>query len=383
MGFLFYAITFFLSFFICGAILLTTARKRKNGKSKTAFCLFCVFTIIFAVFNCLASAFESGDLNANPYLEYLCIPFYNTFVLLSVWMFILYARQNVGDKNKLAKIFCVISYSSALIVFIANIIMLGNPLFSYIEDGQLKYGPLNYLWYACEFGTLITIAAFEISFAFDKKEYAFRDNHITVAVSCGLSVFFGGLQVLARFVPIACFGAVLSVLFSYITYLHSSVTVDDVTRLNNKNKLLADLHERVYENENKKWGILFIRVEDLAKVNETYGYAEGDTLLATSARFIENVCEDNPMYQCYRYKNADFIIIMNDNTEKEFKTLIKLIDDQRVNHNKTTEKDYELSFIYEKTTCLKDTQDDVQGMIKRVLLPVQSLKEKVVEERRK
>lgn len=88
--------------------------------------------------------------------------------------------------------------------------------------------------------------------------------------------------------------------------------IDDMTGLYNKNKLLETLDGEI--TKEKQIAVIYWDVNQLKKVNDTYGHIEGDILIAKVAESIKLVMDANA--SAYRYGGDEFImLVLNGNDE--------------------------------------------------------------------
>ncbi len=88
--------------------------------------------------------------------------------------------------------------------------------------------------------------------------------------------------------------------------------IDDMTGLYNKNKLLETLDGEI--TREKQIAVIYWDVNQLKKVNDTYGHIEGDILIAKVAESIKMVMDANA--SAYRYGGDEFImLVLNGNDE--------------------------------------------------------------------
>lgn len=96
-------------------------------------------------------------------------------------------------------------------------------------------------------------------------------------------------------------------------------SVDDMTGLYNKNKLLEVVQNNMLA-ENQMV-VIYWDVNRLKYVNDTYGHMAGDLLIAKVAETIKKVSDAKSV--AYRYGGDEFIMLMKDGTEEKARNVIQ------------------------------------------------------------
>ena len=103
-------------------------------------------------------------------------------------------------------------------------------------------------------------------------------------------VISGIVQLTALEAPLFCFGCTLMMLFFYIQSLQSLVSVDALTRLNNRGQIERYMKQIRYR-ENLPTYTAMIDIDHFKKINDTYGHAEGDRALILVADALKQTSE--------------------------------------------------------------------------------------------
>lgn len=95
--------------------------------------------------------------------------------------------------------------------------------------------------------------------------------------------------------------------------------------------------------------LIFIDLDDLKYINDTYGHLEGDLALQTAVKLLKNCVCGNDIIA--RFGGDEFVIVANKCTEKD--TAMNSVEDRIAlmkynfeKYNETSQKDYDLSFSY-------------------------------------
>ena len=101
---------------------------------------------------------------------------------------------------------------------------------------------------------------------------------------------FGLVQTFALNAPLFCFGCTVMMLFFYIQNMQTLVSVDALTRLNNRGQIARYMRQARYK-ENVKSYSLMIDIDNFKTINDTYGHAEGDRALILVSDVLKKAVE--------------------------------------------------------------------------------------------
>lgn len=182
--------------------------------------------------------------------------------------------------------------------------------------------------------------------AFRKENYAVRAPYIAGAVYPALLAVFGVIQTLWLQAPMFSFGCSIMMLYFYITSLNDQVSIDELTKLNNRTQLkkyiagevpkqLPDKHDRY---------VLMVDLNKFKQINDQYGHVEGDFALKRAADALKISCADTPLKTFIaRYGGDEFIIIAKTENEELVKKLCDDIRKTMVRLNTEAGAEYELT----------------------------------------
>ncbi len=127
---------------------------------------------------------------------------------------------------------------------------------------------------------------------------------------------FGMIQVLALDAPTFCFGCTIMWLWFYIQNMQTMISVDDLTRLNNRRQINRYMDQFQYDPDNRIY-IMMLDIDRFKMINDTYGHAEGDRALVIVSDALRQVCEDISSAFLGRYGGDEFIIMLKNPAEDE------------------------------------------------------------------
>ena len=191
-----------------------------------------------------------------------------------------------------------------------------NPYFWINENGDL-----NSLYFPCMIAApvlyVLTSFVFSIVNAIKTESEEDRKYYRLIGTFPIGVMAFGLIQVYSLNAPTFCFGCTFMLLFFYIQDTQRLISVDALTRLNNRgqiNRYMEQLHYR----ENSRIFIMMTDIDRFKQINDTYGHAEGDRALIIVSETLKRVCEGikAPAF-LGRYGGDEFIIIIQNPEEGE------------------------------------------------------------------
>lgn len=128
---------------------------------------------------------------------------------------------------------------------------------------------------------------------------------------------FGMIQVVALNAPTFCFGCTIMWLWFYIQNMQTMISVDDLTRLNNRRQINRYMDQFVYNLDIRTF-IMMIDIDHFKMINDTYGHAEGDRALVIVSDSLRQTC-DKIRSSAFlgRYGGDEFTIIIKGLAEGE------------------------------------------------------------------
>jgi len=107
--------------------------------------------------------------------------------------------------------------------------------------------------------------------------------------------------------------------------LKSLAFIDELMGVLNRRGLEYFVSEKIRESERfkKKFGILFIDIDDFKKINDTYGHKMGDKILKMVAEALKSNLRANDILA--RYGGDEFVVISEITSEDELKSLASRI----------------------------------------------------------
>lgn len=179
-----------------------------------------------------------------------------------------------------------------------------------------------------------------------KENFAVRRQYLVCAIYPVIITIFGIIQVLWLAAPLFCFGCAIMMLYAYIINLNDQVSIDELTRLNNRTQL-----KKYVASESQKQGsdktsrfVLMIDLNKFKQINDQYGHVEGDKALKRTADALKAACGNNPLRTFIaRFGGDEFIIIAKTDNEDLVKELSSSIKETLIRMNEEAGAKYELT----------------------------------------
>ncbi len=154
-------------------------------------------------------------------------------------------------------------------------------------------------------------------------------NHVkkTNISYCLYIVFFiviGILQILFSDLPIMCYMTVFMVISMYSKRLRNLVSIDPLTKLNNRNSLeyyITNLKNEISDDIY----VLMLDLDSFKQINDNYGHLEGDDVLITVAKVLRDNLYSYKESFLARYGGDEFIIVFKNIDEASLKNIIAKI----------------------------------------------------------
>ncbi len=177
-----------------------------------------------------------------------------------------------------------------------------------------KTGELNSLYYMMLIlmPVLYMIAAFVISLRNARKTRSREDKKLYLLIGIyPLAIVVSGLiQTIFLDAPLFCFGCTIMMIFFYIQHLQTLVSVDSLTRLNNRGQINRYMDQVVYKDSVRNTAMM-IDIDRFKEINDTYGHGEGDRALVLMAQALRQSVAgiDAPVF-IGRYGGDEFTVFV-------------------------------------------------------------------------
>jgi diguanylate cyclase (GGDEF)-like protein len=261
-------------------------------------------------------------------------------------LWFVYVELSQGEKYILTFLHRLYALIPAMIETITMVILF-TFLRPVVMDGNNGMTLMYYIIFLSVPALYVTVSAIR-SFirAMKKENYAVRTQYLACAIYPVILTVFGIMQTLWLNAPVFCFGSTLIMLYVYIVSLNDQVSIDELTRLNNRTQLkkyVAGESMKQGSDKNNRY-VLMIDLNKFKLINDQYGHVEGDNALKRTADALKAACGSNPLKTFIaRFGGDEFIIIAKTDDEEMIKTLCKSIKETLIKMNNESGAKYELT----------------------------------------
>ena len=292
---------------------------------------------------------------------------FTNFIMLSLlafeWFMYMAAAENMPFRKSIRRrsmwrIPMTVSIAVMVIAYIAA------PTFWINENCELNE------WYYPLFiftPVLYLAAAFVISMRNARKTESREDRKLYRLIGIyplGV-VAFGLVQAFALNAPLFCFGCTVMMLFFYIQNMQNMVSVDSLTKLNNRGQINRYMEQTRYR-ENFRTVAMMLDIDRFKEINDTYGHAEGDrALVLVSEALKQAAVRSGASVFIGRYGGDEFTVFVqcaeDEPVPEQFVDEVRQILTEKQAQNKLP---YDLK-ISVGSDSLKDRNDKLEACLVR------------------
>ncbi len=250
----------------------------------------------------------------------------------------------------------MLSLIPAGILTVLTLCTLKGKFFFYIDaDGLYQKGPYYMLMMPFVYCYIIFIAIHVLWMWPQKRYYALREKLKMVSSFVVFPVLAGTIQIFTPGISVICFGVTIGVIQAFTGVLETRITIDELTQINNRTKLMQYLENR-FENRgrNLEKNLYFIIMDlnDFKEINDTYGHIEGDEALKQIAAVLK--LSMSSYHGILAGFGGDEFCIAGEMTELEMENLKIQIYDDLKESNQNSQKPYKIEMCM---GCAKLTSD--------------------------
>lgn len=213
---------------------------------------------------------------------------------------------------------------SSILVWVMGALLIINLftgiLFYVDEDGTYRRGKLFVIQYLLSY-IYVFFSCFRAFLGlFDEQKRSQRKQLKLLALFPIAPAVAGIVQFLYPQIPLACATLSLATLLLYLNWMEDMVSIDPLTRLNNR-KQFAYYYDQ-WKKGNDSACLLMIDANKFKQINDTFGHIQGDAALVRVADSLRNACSDlHGRANIARYGGDEFVILMRDATEEQIQAL--------------------------------------------------------------
>ena len=343
-------------------ILLQILKSSDKRMSQIVYSWFIISSIILCASDLLWGIIDfSYTWQFSDSVDFGVNSIYHIFTLVSAYMWYLFAESEQETRTTTTKKGLIVS----LVPFIMGICMIigsnwANLVFFINDEGVYERGPLYIVHIAiCFFYILLTSSKAFIR-SFYKKNYLKKEKYRTLASFCIFPLISGVFQVLLVGSPMISAGVTFAALQVYIRSREQLISVDPLTKLNNRSEMVRYLDSKMKNRSPGKDLYLFMLDMDyFKKINDKFGHVEGDTAIITVADVLKTITDKAGFFVC-RYGGDEFVIVGEVKPEFNPDEFCGLINKSLEEETEKRSKEYQLHLsigYFKHTPEIKDISE--------------------------
>lgn len=230
----------------------------------------------------------------------------------------------------------------------------------YYVNNNREYtrGPLYMFLYVFAYIYVIVACIRALIGFFKTDNYERRKKLIRLAFFPVAPAIGGVIQLFFPKIPIVCALLALSVMILYLDWLEEMISIDPLTRLNNR-KQLTFIYEQWLRNNEDKTPIylLMIDADHFKEINDTYGHVEGDAALVRIADALRTSCKVlKKRASISRYGGDEFVVLAKADNDDAINEFIQSVQNelQRLNEIAKSKYDLQVCIGIAKTDTIED-----------------------------
>ena len=241
------------------------------------------------------------------------------YILLSLvafeWFMYMGASEGMHfNKSKKQLRLCLLPMHVSVVGIV--IAYIAAPTFWVSESGELN--PLYYPFFIAA-PVLYLLSAFVFSIINVRKTESKEKKRLFLLIGIyPLGVlFFGLIQTFKLNAPLFCFGCTIMMVFFYIQNMQSMISVDSLTRLNNRGQINRYMEQARFRENVRTW-IMMIDIDHFKEINDTFGHAEGDQALILVSDVLKQAVDriKSPAF-IGRYGGDEFTVLIQSTEEED------------------------------------------------------------------
>lgn len=298
----------------CIGVLLILLLKVHNSmflqSQRFFFRIVAVCSIAFFVFDAMWILFTEDVLTAPWLVQSSMVCLYFVFSVLTGYFWFLFSEDAQGADYRQNRLKAFAASIPALIMIALSIASLKTGWLFVIDANDVYHrGPLYLLQVAVGGGYIVVTAAKALYLSTKTKVYQQKQRYRALASFVVLPTIALCIQVATPEAPVLCIGTTLAMLSVYIDLQEQMISLDPLTKLNNRNQLRQYMSGRLGRYGGKK--PLYLLIMDgnrFKQINDRYGHIEGDHALCEIADALRRACV-GPHDFISRFGGDEFIVL--------------------------------------------------------------------------
>lgn len=268
--------------------------------------------------------------------------FFSTALMCFCWF--VYFEHLQGSPFVKSRRNVLISSSLVWIMGALLLVNLFTGIFFYVKGGTYYRGPWFILQYILAYVYVFAACGKALVGVFHEKNLSKRRMLAYLALFPVAPAGAGIIQFIYPQLPVACVTLSLATLILYQTGLDDMISIDPLTKLNNRKQLSFYYEQWQHREESTPLYLLLIDANKFKAINDTYGHIQGDKALEKIADALRISC--GGLYyraNIARYGGDEFVMLVRAEDEAEIEGLKKRINQNLAEMNREEDTPYDLS----------------------------------------
>lgn len=260
--------------------------------------------------------------------------FFAAFSLSAFFWYVFTEIVHSGKASKLTTYLLLIIPMAVLVIFCATTPTNGL-LYTFDENGIYHRGPLFLLQFLPALLYVIIATVNNVINALEPNNYHKHETYVTMSFYCVPIIICSVLQFVFVNGPILPIAPTISILLVFTNSLKVQLSVDPLTGIFNRNKIIDVLSDKTKSpKKNKKLYFIFIDIDGFKSLNDKFGHDEGDKALQIVADSLYDIFSHNGG-SCARYGGDEFAAVIELDNSQNIDDLCAEIEEYvTVNSNK-------------------------------------------------
>jgi len=203
---------------------------------------------------------------------------------------------------------------SSVPVWIMGVLLIVNLFTGFLfytdESGTYHRGPLFVVQYLLSYAYVFITCLRAFVGLFDPKKKQQRKTLLALALFPVAPAGAGILQFVWPQLPLACMALSLATLIMYLNWMDEVVSVDPLTRLNNRKQFSFHYEHMQKTGDTDSVYLFLIDANRFKTINDTYGHIQGDQALIRIAEALRSACRRLPKRaNIARFGGDEFVIL--------------------------------------------------------------------------
>ncbi len=325
-------------------ILLQILKSSDKRMSQMVYSWFIISSVILCTSDLIWGIIDfSYTWQFSDSVDFAVNSIYHLFTLVASYMWYLFAESEQETRTTTTKKGLAVSM---IPLIIDATLILGscwkNWVFFINEEGAYERGSLYIVHIGICFFYILLTSIKALIRSFYKKNYVNKQKYRTLASFCMFPIISGVVQILVVGSPMISAGVTFAALQVYISSREQLISVDPLTKLNNRAEMVRFLDSKMKNrNPNKDLYLFIMDVDYFKKINDKFGHVEGDTAVTIVADVLKNTANKIGLFVC-RYGGDEFVIVGEVKSDFNPNAFCELVNDNLEEETKNRGKEYNL-----------------------------------------